>query len=151
MSRGRLNIATCLVTGSIETTISVSVLYVPSLGRWSVPISRMLSCSWPSHGGIETFGHVAADRRSGSGSVDAVGRSSPGAGRRVDAAFLGRLVADEDAAALEEVEGEHVVAGDDDVAAGHDQDDRQEPGDRQRVAREPGGSQAAVAGGAVAR
>ena len=28
-SRGRLNIATCFVFGSIETTISVSVLYVP--------------------------------------------------------------------------------------------------------------------------
>src|SRR4029079_14269059 len=50
------NIATCFVTGSIETTISVSVLYVPSFGRWSVPIRRMFRRSLPSHGGIVTFG-----------------------------------------------------------------------------------------------
>ena len=56
MSRGRLNIATCLVTGSIETTIRVSVLKVPSFGRWSAPMSRMLRRSLPSHGGIDTSG-----------------------------------------------------------------------------------------------
>ena len=56
VSRGRLNMATCLVTGSIDTTISVSVLNVPSPGRWSAPISRMLRRSLPSHGGIETCG-----------------------------------------------------------------------------------------------
>ena len=55
-SRGRLNIATCFVVGSIDTTISVSVLYVPSFGRWSVPISRMFSRSVPFHGGIVTSG-----------------------------------------------------------------------------------------------
>src|SRR5258706_8150599 len=55
-SRGRLNIATCLVTGSIETTISVSVLYVPWFGRWSDPMSRMFRRSVPSHGGIVAFG-----------------------------------------------------------------------------------------------
>ena len=56
MSRGRLNIATCLVTGSIDTTMSVSVLNVLSPGRWSAPMSRMLSRSLPSHGGIDTSG-----------------------------------------------------------------------------------------------
>ena len=40
---------------------------------------------------------------------------------------------------------EHVVAGDHDVAAGHDQDDRQQAGDRQRVAAEAGRSEPAVA------
>src|SRR5258706_14538081 len=55
-SRGRLNIATCLVVGSIEATIRVSVLNVPSCGRWSLPMSRMLRRSVPFHGGIEAAG-----------------------------------------------------------------------------------------------
>src|SRR4051812_5200372 len=55
-SRGRLNIATCFVVGSIDTTINVSVLYVPSFGRWSDPIRRMFSRSVPSQGGIDTSG-----------------------------------------------------------------------------------------------
>ncbi len=58
MSRGRLNIATCLLTGSIETTIRVSVLKNPWFGRWSAPINRMLSCSLPSHGGMLTWGRA---------------------------------------------------------------------------------------------
>ena len=37
-----------------------------------------------------------------------------------------------------DVERQHVVAGDDDVAAGHDQHDREQAGDRQRVARGSG-------------
>ena len=36
VSRGRLNIATCLVTGSIDTVMSVSVLWPPSCS--SAPI-----------------------------------------------------------------------------------------------------------------
>ena len=68
MSRGRLNIATCLVTGSIETTISVSVLWVESPGRWSLPISRMLRRSLPFQGGIATVGRAdPAGVASGSG------------------------------------------------------------------------------------
>jgi hypothetical protein len=54
VSRGRLNIATCLVTGSIETVMSVSVLMPPPCS--SAPISRMLSRFLPSHGAIETAG-----------------------------------------------------------------------------------------------
>src|SRR5579859_5148861 len=56
MSRGRLNIATRLVAGSIETTIIVSVLNVPSFGRWSTPRRRMLSRSVPFQGGAATDG-----------------------------------------------------------------------------------------------
>ena len=56
VSRGRLNMATCLVSGSIETTMSVSVLKVLSPGRWSAPMSRMLRRSLPSHGGMATSG-----------------------------------------------------------------------------------------------
>ena len=84
VSRGRLNIATCLVSGSIETTISVSVLKVPSFGRWSAPMSRMLSRSLPSHGGTVTSGRalpvgvpsgtgVSVGRADGSGLGVAVG------------------------------------------------------------------------------
>ena len=58
VSRGRLNIATCLLTGSIDTTIRVSVLNVPSPGRWSAPMSRMFRRSLPSHGGIDTCGRA---------------------------------------------------------------------------------------------
>ena len=39
--------ATFLLTGSIETTIIVSVLNVESPARWSTPRSRMLSRSVP--------------------------------------------------------------------------------------------------------
>ena len=55
-SRGRLNIATCFVVGSIEATIRVSVLNVPSRGRWSLPMSRILRRSVPFHGGIVAAG-----------------------------------------------------------------------------------------------
>src|SRR3954468_13678247 len=51
MSRGTWNIATCFVTGSTETTISVSVLNVASPGRVSAPTRSTLSRSLPSHGG----------------------------------------------------------------------------------------------------
>ena len=54
MSRGRENIATCLDVGSIETTMSVSVLWPPSCS--SAPMSRMFSRSLPSHGGRVTLG-----------------------------------------------------------------------------------------------
>jgi hypothetical protein len=47
-----------LVTGSIDTTIRVSVLNVLWFGRWSAPMSRMLRRSLPSHGGIETCGRA---------------------------------------------------------------------------------------------
>src|SRR5579859_5933624 len=56
MSRGRLNIATRFVAGSIETTIMVSVLNVPSFGRWSTPRRRMFRRSVPFHGGIARDG-----------------------------------------------------------------------------------------------
>ena len=64
-SRGRLNIATCLVVGSIDTTMRVSVLNVPSRGRWSDPTRRMFSRSVPFHGGITTLGR--AELRTGGG------------------------------------------------------------------------------------
>ena len=52
MSRGTWNIATCLVSGSMDTTIRVSVLKLePSPSRASTPIARMFSRSLPSHGG----------------------------------------------------------------------------------------------------
>ena len=52
MSRGTWNIATCLVSGSMETTIRVSVLKLaPSPSRASTPTARMFSRSLPSHGG----------------------------------------------------------------------------------------------------
>jgi hypothetical protein len=57
-SRGRLNIATCLLTGSMETTIIVSVLNVPSWGRWSTPTRRMFRRSVPSHGWIVASGRA---------------------------------------------------------------------------------------------
>jgi hypothetical protein len=53
---------------------------------------------------------------------------------------------DEDAAVVQEALRQHVVAGDDHVAAGHHQHDRHEPRDRQRVAAEP-----SPAGSTVAR
>ena len=78
VSRGRLNIATCLVTGSIETTMSVSVLKVLSPGRWSAPMSRMLRRSLPSHGGIDTSGTaLPTGVLSGSGESVASDRSLP--------------------------------------------------------------------------
>src|SRR5690349_13584198 len=51
VSRGIWNIATCFDTGSMETTISVSVLNDVSPLRVSAPTSRTLSRSLPSHGG----------------------------------------------------------------------------------------------------
>ena len=50
MSRGSWNITTWFVAGSIETVISVSVLWAPPCS--SAPMSRMLSRALPSHGGI---------------------------------------------------------------------------------------------------
>ena len=103
-SRGRLNIATCFVVGSIETTISVSVLYVPSFGRWSVPMRRMFSRSLPSHGGIVTFGSAepcgggSLTRRLGAAALGrriGVGRLHRARRRRLDALLVAR---DEDAA-----------------------------------------------------
>ena len=70
-----------MLTGSIETTISVSVLKNPCFGRWSAPISRMLSCSLPSHGGMLTWGR-ADPTAVGTGvgvSVGSAVRLSPGA------------------------------------------------------------------------
>ena len=72
MSRGRLNIATCLVTGSIETVISVSVLWPPPCS--SAPISRMFRRSLPSHGAIDTFG-TGVPIKVGSGVGESVGSS----------------------------------------------------------------------------
>ena len=66
--------------------------------------------------------------------------------RRVEIAFLGR-VAQEDAAAVEEALGQDVVAGDHHVAAGHDQDDRQETGEREGIASAAGPPGAAVTRG----
>ena len=43
--------ATCPLTGSTETVISVSVLNVPSWGRRSTPTTRMLSRSLPDQVG----------------------------------------------------------------------------------------------------
>src|SRR5258706_11731327 len=78
-SRGRLNIATCLVVGSIEDTIRVSVLNVPSCGRWSLPMSRMLRRSVPFHGGIEAAGRSepcgAGPLSDGSGELVSTGAS----------------------------------------------------------------------------
>ena len=51
VSRGTWNIATSLVTGSIEATISVSVLKKVSPCRWSTPTSRMFSRPLPSQAG----------------------------------------------------------------------------------------------------
>jgi len=58
----------------VETTMSVSVLNVPSLGRWSAPINRMLRRSLPSHGGIATSGR-ALPVGVPSGSGESVGRA----------------------------------------------------------------------------
>ena len=132
MSRGRLNIATCLVTGSIETVISVSVLWPPRCS--SAPMSRMFSRSLPSHGGIVDARDRACPRSVGSG-VGATGRfvglvDRTGV-RRATAMLSGSQPAslalvDEDAAA-QRVLGEQVVAGDDDVGAGHDEHDGRSP------------------------
>src|SRR5207245_11383856 len=78
-SRGRLNIATCLVVGSIETTIRVSVLNVPSRGRWSEPTRRMFSRSVPSHGGIVTLGRSEFRTGGGVSVWDGVSTGSPDA------------------------------------------------------------------------
>ena len=48
--------ATCLVLGSTETTIIVSVLNVPLPPRWSVPTRSTLSRSVPFHGGSVAAG-----------------------------------------------------------------------------------------------
>ena len=147
MSRGRLNIATCLVSGSIETDDQRVGVERLSPGRWSAPMSRMLRRSLPSHGGIDTFGTaLPTGVLSGTGESVASEPSLPsslgGRGRDGGCRASARrrrshslVVADEDAAAVEDVLGEHVVARDDDVAAGHDQHDREQAGDGQRVAR----------------
>ena len=63
-------------------------------------------------------------------------------------AFLGRVFTDEDAvaAAIHEVHREGVVARDHDVTRGHDQQHREQAGDREGVA-----AQSSPAGSAVAR
>ena len=53
MSRGTWNIATSLVWGSIDATISVSVLKNESPLRWSTPTRRMFRRSLPSQGGSD--------------------------------------------------------------------------------------------------
>ena len=68
--------ATCLVSGSIETTISVSVLNVPSPGRWSVPMSRTLRRSLPSQGGRVGAGVPVPAVPSGLGSTSSDGDGS---------------------------------------------------------------------------
>ena len=156
VSRGRLNIATCLLTGSIDTTISVSVLNVPSPGRWSAPMSRMLRRSLPFHGGIDTWG-TALPAGVSSGTGESVGPAavprhrsampSPARRRRRVEGALRVRVADEDAAVVEDALGQHVVAGDDDVAAGHHQDDREQARDREGVATEPGPSGSTITRG----
>ena len=64
-------------------------------------------------------------------------------------AVLGRVLPDEDAvaAAVDEVHRECVIAGDDDMAGGHDQQDGQQAGDRQRAAPQACPAGAAIAGG----
>ena len=42
----------------MDTTMSVSVLYVPSEGRWSEPINRMFNRSLPFHAGMGTSGRA---------------------------------------------------------------------------------------------
>ena len=53
VSRGRLNMATWPLAGSMLATMRVSVLYEPSPGRRSEPIRRTLSRPVPSHGWAE--------------------------------------------------------------------------------------------------
>ena len=144
-----LNIATCFVTGSIETVMSVSVLWPPSCS--SAPMSRMFRRFLPSHGGIDTSGTWLPSDGSGVGEgvAAALGSGVPVGVRRrgrIGRALLVHVVADEDAAAGQRVEGEHVVAGHDDVAAGHDQHDGEQAGGGQRVARQPGLAESSVAG-----
>ncbi len=70
-----------------------------------------------------------------------VGRG--GRGGRIGTVGFGALV-DEDA--VREVPRQEVDPRDDDVGTGHDQEHRGETGDRQRVARQPGAPETAVAG-----
>jgi hypothetical protein len=101
----------------------------------------MFRRSLPSHGGIATFG--SAEPWTG-GSVMLGPGVSVGSGASLapgdpdgDALPVSQLtllgVADEHALVAERVERDQVVAGDDRVAAGHDEDHREEPGDRDRV------------------
>ena len=142
MSRGRLNIATCLVTGSIETVIIVSVLWPPPLlvgadqqdvqaflavprrDRRTVGTRRAESASVPRSARRRRRRSVSRARsRPGVGDASAARRSRRRCPRRRRCSCRGRP------------EREQVVAGDDDVGAGHDEHHRQQPGDRQRVAR----------------
>ena len=110
-------------------------------------MSRMFRRSLPSHGGIVTFGQVPMPLASGVG-ARAVGlgrvarRRSGSLARRAtpDGAWLALAGARASSSSMKtqlstSVEGEQVVARDDDVAAGHDEDDREQAGDRQRVER----------------
>src|SRR5450759_5990885 len=79
--------ATCREAGSMLATISVSVFQVPSLGRLSVPMSRMLRRPVPSHGtsdGAAVAAPAAGDGGDGSGL--AVAAEAPGAPAGADAA-----------------------------------------------------------------
>ena len=77
--------AACFVTGSIDTVISVSVLWPPPCS--SEPMSRMLRRSLPSHGGTETSGTwlpIGVGSGVGLGVASALGSAeSEGAGEAV--------------------------------------------------------------------
>ena len=111
----------------------------------------MFNRSVPFHGGIEHLRDGRPDGARGGGGGRARRR---GVDRRVGrVGRVGRLVAglvvEEDAAAGQRVLGDQVVPGDDDVGAGHHQEDRGEPGERQRAARQPDRAEPAVARGGL--
>ena len=72
--------ATCLVTGSMLATISVSVLKVASSGRRSAPMKRMFRRSVPVQGVPVT---AAVGSVPGDASVDPVGALAPPLGASV--------------------------------------------------------------------
>ena len=151
MSRGRENIATCLDVGSIETTMSVSVLWPPSCS--SAPMSRMFSRSLPSHGGRVTLGTgVPVGPGEGEGiCVRALARLRRRlvGGRRLRrrrgrwALAVGFAALAEDA--VDELRRGEVVPGHDRVPAGHDQEHGQQTSGRDGVHQEPRPSQPAAA------
>ena len=114
----------------------------------------MLRRSLPSHGGTETSGTwLPIGVGSGVGLGVAFGTRvrgfrGLGGGGRIAGAFP-LVLTDEDAAARQRIEREHVVAGDHDVAARHDQHDGEQAGDRQGIARQARLAQPPAAGHGV--
>ena len=127
------------------TTISVSVFQVPSLGRLSVPISRMLSCPVPFQGTREAAATGGGRRRREHRWLRA-GRargSGLGRGRRRCCAFGARAGRVEDV--LDRSQRLEVVVGHGGVGATHHEEDREQAGQGDGGERRAGRSQPAGA------